>query len=512
MTIRVEEISDIIKRQIQAYTPKVEEVNFGTVIQVGDNIATIYGLSDARAGELLLFEKTGISGIVFNLEENTIGCVVLGRDVEIKEGDRVIRTNKIVQVPTGPELLGRVLNPLGIPVDGKGPLNASNSRPVEWVAPTVVERQPVGVPMQTGLKSIDSMVPIGRGQRELIIGDRQTGKSAIAIDAMINQKDQDVVCIYVAIGQKTNNVAAIAEILEKHGALQYSIIVTANANEPPSLLYLAPYAGCAMAEEFMYKGKDVLIIYDDLTKHAKAYRELSLLLRRPPGREAYPGDVFYLHSRLLERAARLSEDLGGGSMTALPVIETQLGDVSAYIPTNVISITDGQIYLDTDLFYQGVRPAVDVGLSVSRVGGAAQIKAMKQVAGQLRLDLAQFRELAAFTKFSADELDKASRDQLRRGERVVSGLTQKQFVPMKVEEQVSSIFTAVNGYLDDLPAQAAQGFEGRFLAHLRDTRPEILTSIREKKAIDDETMGKLKSTVAEFKKRFVSEETAAARG
>ncbi|MBM3463128.1 MAG: F0F1 ATP synthase subunit alpha [Armatimonadetes bacterium] len=503
---KAEEISDILAKEIKDYKAAIEEVNIGTVIQVGDNIATIYGLTEARAGELLLFEKTNIYGVVFNLEENTIGCVVLGRDTEIKEGDIVKRTNRIVEVPVGPALLGRVVNSLGIPLDGKGEIKTDLRRPTEWVAPTVIERQPVGVPMQTGLKAIDALVPVGRGQRELIIGDRQTGKTAIAVDAILNQKGKDVICVYVAVGQKTNNVAAIAAILEKAGALEYTIIVTANANDPPSLLYLAPYAGCAMGEHFMYEGKDVLIIYDDLTKHAKAYRELSLLLRRPPGREAYPGDVFYLHSRLLERAARLSDDLKGGSMTALPIIETQLGDVSAYIPTNVISITDGQIYLDTDLFYQGVRPAVDVGLSVSRVGGAAQVKAMKQVAGQLRLDLAQFRELAAFTKFSADELDKASRDQLRRGERTVSALKQKQFAPMGVEDQVAIIFAAVNGYLDEIPATHVERYETRLLNYLKTNQPAILTSIAEKKAIDDETMGRLKSTLVEFEKVFRAEE------
>ncbi|MHB2016263.1 MAG: F0F1 ATP synthase subunit alpha, partial [Candidatus Xenobia bacterium] len=427
MAIRPEEITEILKREIEGYRSEAEEVNYGSVIQVGDNIATIYGLSEARAGELLSFKRTGIFGIVFNLEEDTIGCVVLGRDTEIKEGDVVERTGKIVQVPAGESLLGRVLDPLGRPIDGKGPLGETTMRPIEARAPGVVERQPVTVPVQTGLKAIDTMVPIGRGQRELIIGDRQTGKTAIGIDAILNQGDQDMICIYVAIGQKTNSVAAVVEILEQHDALKYTIVVAAMAHEPPSLLYLAPYTGCAMGEYFRDKGKDVLIIYDDLTKHAKAYREMSLLLRRPPGREAYPGDVFYLHSRLLERASRLSEKLGGGSLTALPIIETQLGDVSAYIPTNVISITDGQIYLDTAQFYQGIRPAVDVGLSVSRVGGSAQVKAMKQVAGQLRLDLAQYRALAAFTKLSADELDKASRDQLTRGERVVNTLKQKQF-------------------------------------------------------------------------------------
>ncbi|NDD28400.1 MAG: F0F1 ATP synthase subunit alpha [Proteobacteria bacterium] len=509
MTIRADEISDIIKKEIQGFDAEVREVNYGTVIQVGDNIATVYGLSEARAGEMLLFEKTGIYGIVFNLEENTIGSVIVGRDTEIKEGDRVVRTGKIVEVPVGPQLLGRVVNPLGEPADGKGPLNATATRPTEWVAPTVVERQPVGVPMATGLKAIDAMVPIGRGQRELIIGDRGTGKTAIAVDAILNQKGKDVICVYVSVGQKTNNVAAIAEILAKAGAMEYTIIVTANANEPASLLYLAPYAGCAMGEYFMYtEKKDVLIIYDDLTKHAKAYREMSLLLRRPPGREAYPGDVFFLHSRLLERAARLSDEEGGGSMTALPIIETQLGDVSAYIPTNVISITDGQIFLDNDLFYQGIRPAVDVGLSVSRVGGAAQVKAMKQVAGQLRLDLAQFRELAAFTKFSADELDKASRDQLRRGERVVQALVQKQFQPLPNEEEVAFIFAAVNGYLDELPVTSVSRFEERYLTRLRADGADILASIREKKAIDDETLGKLKSFLEAFVKSFAAEQQA----
>ena len=502
MSIRADEISDIIKREIERYQPTVEEINYGTVIQVGDNIATIYGLSEARAGELLLFEKTGIYGIVFNLEQGTIGCVVLGKDTEIKEGDRVLRTQRIVEVPVGEELLGRVVNPLGKALDGKGEITTSKRRPTEWVAPTVVERQSVGVPLQTGLKAVDALVPVGRGQRQLIIGDRGTGKTAVGLDAIINQRGKNVICVYVAIGQKTNNVAAIAEILEKAGALEYTIIVTANANDPASLLYLAPYAGCAMAEEFMYAGRDVLIVYDDLTKHAKAYRELSLLLRRPPGREAYPGDVFFLHSRLLERAARLSDELKGGSLTALPIIETQLGDVSAYIPTNVISITDGQIYLDTDLFYQGVRPAIDVGLSVSRVGGAAQVKAMKQVAGQLRLDLAQFRELAAFTKFSADELDKASRDQLRRGERVVAMLKQKQFAPLPVEEQVCVIFAAVNGYLDELPVTDVERYEVKFMSFIKSSFSDLLSSIRDKKAIDDAAMASLKKACAEFSKIF----------
>ena len=506
MTIRADEISDILKREIEQYRPQVEEINFGTVIQVGDNIATVYGLSGARGGELLFFEKTGIYGLVFNLEQSTIGCVVLGSDVEIKEGDVVKSTGRIIEVPVGPEMLGRVVDPLGNPIDGKGEIGAKKRRPTEWVAPTVVERQPVGVPLQTGLKSVDGLVPIGRGQRELIIGDRQTGKTAIAVDAILNQKDTGVICVYVAIGQKTNNVASVADILTQHGAMANTIIVSASANDPASLLYIAPYAGCAMAEEFMYDGKDVLIIYDDLTKHAKAYRELSQLLRRPPGREAYPGDVFFLHSRLLERAARLSKELGGGSMTALPIIETQLGDVSAYIPTNVISITDGQIILDTDLFYQGTRPAIDVGLSVSRVGGAAQIKAMKQVAGQLRLDLAQFRELAAFTKFSADELDKASRDQLRRGERTMAVLRQRQFQPMPVAEQVVIIFAAVNGYLDDIPAGSVDLFETKFMRYIKEQVPQLLDSIATQGKIDDDAMVLLKKTVEDFKRKFVADE------
>lgn len=504
MALRADEISQILKQQIESYQVQVEEINYGTVIQVGDNIATIYGLEQARAGELLEFPH-GIYGIVFNLEEDTIGCVILGSDVLIKEGDIVKRTGRIVEVPVGDALLGRVVNALGQPIDGKGPINTDKKRPIEALAPNVVERQPVDTPLQTGLKAIDALIPIGRGQRELILGDRQTGKTAIAVDTIINQKGQNTICIYVAIGQKTSNIASVVDILQKSGAMDYTIVVAATASEPPSLLYAAPYAGCAMGEEFMFNGRDVLVIYDDLTKHAKAYRELSLLLRRPPGREAFPGDVFYLHSRLLERSAKLSKELSGGSLTALPIIETQLGDVSSYIPTNVISITDGQIYLDTDLFYQGIRPGVDVGLSVSRVGGAAQIKAMKQVAGPLRLDLSQFRELAAFTKFSADELDKASRDQLARGERIVQILKQKQFQPMPVGEQVAIIYAAVNGYLDDIAVFDLEKFEEHFLKYLKSHYPQAVKLINEKKALVDETVKILDTAIEEFKKIFVVE-------
>jgi F-type H+-transporting ATPase subunit alpha len=501
--LKADEISDIIKKEIEEYQLNLEEINVGTVIKVGDNISTIYGLSQARAGELLEFPN-GVSGIVFNLEEDTIGCVILGDDSEIKEGDTVRRSEKIIEVPVGKSLLGRVVNALGQPVDGKGPIRAEKFRPIESLAPSVVERQPVNVPLQTGLKAIDALTPIGRGQRELIIGDRQTGKTAIAVDTIINQKGQDVICIYVAIGQKTNNIATLVDILEKSGAMEYTTIVMANASEPPSMLYVAPYSGCAMGEEFMRDGKDVLIVYDDLTKHAKAYREISLLLRRPPGREAYPGDVFYLHSRLLERSAKLSKELGGGSLTALPIIETQLGDITAYIPTNVISITDGQIYLMTDLFYQGVRPAVDVGLSISRVGGAAQIKAMKQVAGPLRLDMAQFRELADFSKFGSEDLDKASRDQLARGERIVQILKQRQFSPMPVAEQIAIIYAAVNDYLDDISLSEIGRFEENYLRFLRSNYQQALSELAEKKALSEEILSSLSSSLEEFKKTFVN--------
>ena len=501
MAIRAEEISDILVQEIQGYQPDVKEQPYGTVIQVGDNIATVYGLRSVRFGELLKFE-TGQMGLAMNLEEDTIGVVVLGTDSDIKEGHRVESTGRISEVPVGAGMLGRVVDALGQAIDGKGPMETETTRTLEFTAPIVPERQPVHEPLQTGIKAIDALVPIGRGQRELIIGDRQTGKTAIALDAIINQKDTGVLCVYVAIGQKTNTITSIVEDLRRYDALKHTVIVAATASDPPSMLYLAAYTGCAIAEHMMYAGKHVLIIYDDLTKHAKAYREISLLLRRPPGREAYPGDVFFLHSRLLERSAKLSDELGAGSLTALPIIETQLGDVSAYIPTNVISITDGQIYLDTDQFYQGIRPAVDVGLSVSRVGGAAQIKAMKGVAGPLRLDLAQYRNLAAYTKLSADELDKASRDQLTRGERITAVLKQRQFVPMAVEKQVAIIYAATKGYLDELPLNSIERFEEGFHEFVAEKFPQISSGIIEKKAVTPEVETALKEALTAYVKQF----------
>ena len=502
MSIRPEEISAILKEQIERYQSEVEVSNVGSVIYVGDGIARVYGLQGAMAGELLEFTG-GTYGMVLNLEEDNVGAVLLGEYSHIKEGDVVKATGRIMEVPTGRAMLGRVVNALGQPIDGKGPINTSTFRPVEKVAHGVVTRAPVDTPMQTGLKCIDSMVPIGRGQRELIIGDRQVGKTAIALDAIINQREKkDMICIYVAIGQKQSSIAGIAAKFEEMGAMDYTIIVAATASEPAPLLYIAPYAGVAMAEEFMEsESLDVLIIYDDLSKHAVAYREMSLLLRRPPGREAYPGDVFYLHSRLLERACKLNDDHGGGSITALPIIETQAGDVSAYIPTNVISITDGQIYLETDLFYAGQRPAINAGLSVSRVGGAAQTKAMKSVAGQLRLDLAQYRELAAFAQFGSD-LDKATLARLTRGERVTEVLKQGQYQPMKVEEQVAIIYSGVNGYLDDLPKDKVQAFEVDFLKFMRSANADILNSIRDSGKIDDATEEKLIKAINEFKSTF----------
>lgn len=502
MAIRAEEISEILIKEIEGYQPDVQELPYGTVIQVGDNIATVYGLRSVRFGELLKFQ-TGQMGLAMNLEEDTIGVVILGRDSDIKEGHRVESTGRIIEVPVGEAMLGRVVNALGEAIDGKGALETSHKRTIEFTAPTVPERQPVHEPLQTGVKAVDALVPIGRGQRELIIGDRQTGKTAIALDAIINQRDTGVLCVYVAIGQKTNTISSIVEDLRRHNALDHTVIVAATANDPPSMLYLAAYTGCAIAEHMMYAGKKhVLIVYDDLTKHAKAYREISLLLRRPPGREAYPGDVFFLHSRLLERSAKLNDELGAGSITALPIIETQLGDVSAYIPTNVISITDGQIYLDTDQFYQGVRPAIDVGLSVSRVGGAAQIKAMKSVAGPLRLDLAQFRNLAAYTKLSADELDKASRDQLTRGERITAVLKQKQFAPMAVEKQVCIIYAATKGYLDSLPLSEMERFEDGFHAFIAEKHADIISTLKEKKDIkpvEDALKGACEAYLKQFK-------------
>ncbi|HPU49232.1 MAG TPA: F0F1 ATP synthase subunit alpha [Syntrophomonadaceae bacterium] len=502
MSIRPEEISAILKQQIERYQSEVEVSNVGSVIYVGDGIARIYGLQGAMAGELLEFPG-GTYGMVLNLEEDNVGAVLLGDYSHIKEGDVVKATGRIMEVPAGKAMLGRVVNALGQPIDGKGPINATAYRPVERVAPGVVWRSPVNTPMQTGLKAIDSMVPIGRGQRELIIGDRQVGKTAIAVDTIINQREKkDLICIYVAIGQKQSSIAGIVAKLEEMGAMDYTIIVAATAAEPAPMLYLAPYAGVAIAEEFMETDhEDVLIIYDDLSKHAVAYREMSLLLRRPPGREAYPGDVFYLHSRLLERACKLNDEHGGGSITALPIIETQAGDVSAYIPTNVISITDGQIYLETDLFYAGQRPAVNAGLSVSRVGGAAQTKAMKAVAGQLRLDLAQYRELAAFAQFGSD-LDKATLARLTRGERVTEILKQPQYQPMPMEEQVVSIYTGVNGYLDDLPKEKVLEFEADFLKFMRSAYADVLNTIKTTGKLDEATEEKLQKAIVEFKSTF----------
>jgi len=502
MSIRPEEISAILKEQIERYQSEVEVSNVGSVIYVGDGIARVYGLQGAMAGELLEFPG-GTFGMVLNLEEDNVGAVLLGNYEHIKEGDIVKATGRIMEVPTGKAMLGRVVNSLGQPIDGKGPINAESTRPIERVAPGVVLREPVDTPMQTGLKAIDAMTPIGRGQRELIIGDRQVGKTAIAIDAIINQRDKkDMICIYVAIGQKQAGIAGIAAKLEEMGAMDYTIIVAATASEPAPMLYIAPYAGVAMAEHFMEAdGADVLIIYDDLSKHAVAYREMSLLLRRPPGREAYPGDVFYLHSRLLERACKLNKEHGGGSITALPIIETQAGDVSAYIPTNVISITDGQIYLETDLFYAGQRPAMNAGLSVSRVGGAAQTKAMKSVASQLRLDLAQYRELAAFAQFGSD-LDKATMARLIRGERVTEILKQGQYEPMPMEEQVISIYVGVNGYLDDLERDKVKEFEADFLKYMRSAYADVVATIRETGKMDKDTEEKLVKAINEFKSTF----------
>lgn len=502
MQIRAEEISKIIREQIQNFEQKVQMEEIGTVLSAGDGIAKVYGLDNAMSGELVEFPG-GVYGIVFNLEEDNVGIVVMGDFEHIKEGDVVKRTGRIASVPVGDALIGRVVNPLGMPIDGKGPLNTTEYDVIEKIAPGIIKRKPVHEPLQTGIKAIDSMIPIGRGQRELIIGDRQTGKTAIAIDTIINQKGKNVICVYVAIGQKRSTVARIVDTLEKHGAMDYTIIVSATASEPAPLQFIAPFAGCTMGEYFRDRGKHALLIYDDLSKQATAYRQLSLLLRRPPGREAYPGDVFYLHSRLLERAAKLNDDFGAGSLTALPIIETQAGDVSAYIPTNVISITDGQIYLESDLFYSGIRPAVNVGLSVSRVGGAAQIKAMKQVAGRLRLELAQYRELAAFAQFGSD-LDAATQAQLNRGEKLVELLKQGQYEPVAVEEQVVAIFCGVNGYLDDIPTKSVRKFESELVNYVKINKPAIFEEIREKKALSDDLINTLKNVVEEFKKQFTA--------
>jgi len=507
LAIRPEEISAILKQQIERFETDVRVEDVGTVIMVGDGIARVWGLEKCMAGELLEFPG-GTYGMALNLEEDNIGAVLLGPYSHIKEGDTVKRTGRIVEVPVGEALIGRIVNPLGQPLDGKGPIVTDKYRPIESPAPSVIDRRAVYEPLQTGLKAVDSMIPIGRGQRELIIGDRQTGKTALAVDTIINQKGQDVICIYVAIGQKASTVAGVVETLEKYGAMDYTIVVSATASEPAPLLYIAPYAGTAMGEEFMYNGKHVLIVYDDLSKHAAAYRELSLLLRRPPGREAYPGDVFYLHSRLLERSAKLSDALGGGSMTALPIIETQAGDISAYIPTNVISITDGQIYLEADLFYSGVRPAINVGRSVSRVGGAAQVRAMRKVAGHLRLELSQYRELAAFAQFGSD-LDKATQARLIRGQRTVEILKQGQYSPMPVEEQVVVIYAATQGYLDDLDLKLVSQFEKGFLNYLRNEEPDILEEIRTTRDLSAQLEEKLKAAIKTFKERFVAQQAGA---
>ncbi len=498
--LKAEEISELIKKQITDFEKRVDVSEVGTVVKVGDGIAKVYGLDNAMSSELLEFPNE-VYGMALNLEEDSVGAVLFGEDTLIKEGDLVKRTGKIMSVPVGEGLLGRDVNAIEQPIDGKGPIDSKESRIVDAVAPGIIDRQPVREPLQTGLKSVDAMIPVGRGQRELIIGDRQVGKTAIGIDAIINQKGGDVVCIYVAIGQKRSNVVRVAKKLEEEGALEHTIIVSATASEPAPLQYIAPYTGCTMGEYFRDSGKHALIVYDDLSKQATAYRQLSLLLRRPPGREAFPGDVFYLHSRLLERAAKLSDKLGGGSLTALPIIETQAGDVSGYIPTNVISITDGQIYLEPELFYSGVRPAVNVGLSVSRVGGAAQTKAMKQVAGTLRLDLAQYREMAAFAQFGSD-LDKATLAQIERGKRMVELLKQNQYVPMTMHDQVIVLFAGTQGYLDDIPVESIKKFEEEFIKFISSSKDDLRTELAEKKAFDDELKAKLIQAIEEFKKGF----------
>ncbi len=501
MSIRPDEISALIRKRIESYEDKIELVDVGTVYFVGDGIARVYGLQKAMAGELLEFPG-GVYGLALNLEADNVGCVILGDFKKIKQGDTVKRTGRIAEVPVGEATIGRVVNALGQPIDGKGPINTDKFRAVETLAPGVVARQPVKEPLQTGIKAIDSMIPIGRGQRELIIGDRGTGKTAIGVDAILNQKDTDVYCIYVAIGQKRSTVASVVKTFEDAGAMEYTTVVAATASDPAPLLFLAPYAGCAIGEDFMYNGKHVLVVYDDLSKHAAAYRELSLLLRRPPGREAFPGDVFYLHSRLLERASKMNDDEGGGSLTALPIIETQAGDVSAYIPTNVISITDGQIYLEGDLFFAGVRPAVNVGLSVSRVGGSAQIKAMKQVAGRLRLDLAQYRELAAFAQFGT-ELDKATQSRLRRGERMVEILKQGENQPLSVGKQIMIIYAGINGFLDDVEISGVSEFEDEFLQFMDMKYAQVEEKIVSTGKLEEETEEMLRKAIEEFRDGFI---------
>ncbi len=503
MKINAEEIIGLLEQELAGYKVEVDLKEVGTVISVGDGIARIHGLENCMAGEMLEFPN-GVFGLALNLDEDEVGAVLMGDTTLVEEGDEVKRTGKILSVPVGEALIGRVVNSLGAPIDGKGVIEAKEFYPVERLAPGVVERQPVKEPLQTGIKAIDAMIPIGRGQRELIIGDRQTGKTAVVVDTILNQKESDVICVYVAIGQKKSTIAQVVKTFEDYGAMDYTIVVAASASEPAPLQYLAPYAGCAMGEYFMHRGKHALVIYDDLSKHAVAYREMSLLLRRPPGREAYPGDVFYLHSRLLERAAKLSNKLGGGSLTALPIIETQAGDVSAYIPTNVISITDGQIYLESDLFYAGVRPAINVGISVSRVGGNAQIKAMRKVAGRLRLELAQYRELAAFAQFGSD-LDKATQMQLARGERLVEILKQDQYEPLPVELEILSVFAGTRGFLDQLKVEYVRKFEKFIHSFFNDEAREVLSLLKEKKDIDKELEQKLTVAMEEALKRFLDE-------
>ncbi len=500
LEIKAGEVSAVILKQLSGFEKEVDIYDVGTVLSVGDNVARVYGLSNCQASELVEFPH-GVFGVALNLEEDNVGCVLFGESHLVKEGDTVKRTGKIISIPVGEEMLGRVINPLGQPIDGKGEIKTEIFSPIERKALGVIQRQGVKEPLQTGLKAIDAMIPIGRGQRELIIGDRQTGKTAVAIDTIINQKGKDVYCIYVAIGQKGSTVASVVKSLEDAGAMEYTTVVAATASDPAPMLYISPYSGATIGEFFRDRGKHALVIYDDLTKQAAAYRELSLLLRRPPGREAYPGDVFYLHSRLLERASKLSDELGGGSLTALPVIETKAGDISAYIPTNVISITDGQIYLEPNLFNNGIRPAINVGISVSRVGGSAQIKAMKKIAGTLRLDLAQYRELESFARFGSD-LDKATQQQLRRGERLVEILKQKQYSPLEVEKQVVIIFAATNGYLDEIPLDFIRRFEEEFLSEMDNLYSDVLNNIRDTKDLSAETIAKLKSVLDEFTNRF----------
>ena len=501
--IKADEITKLIRDQIESYESKISVDEVGTIISLGDGIARVHGLDKVMAGELLEFSH-GVSGIAMNLEEDQVGAVLLGEYTHVKEGDEVKRTGRIMAVPTGEGLVGRVVDALGQAIDDKGPINADKFIHIERLAPGVIDRQPVREPMATGIKAIDSMIPIGRGQRELIIGDRQTGKTAVILDTIINNKGNNLICIYCAIGQKRSSIAQVVKTLEDYGAMEYTIVVAASASEPAPMLYLAPYAACAMGEYFRDSGRHAVVFYDDLSKHAAAYREISLLLRRPPGREAYPGDVFYLHSRLLERAAKMSEKMGSGSLTALPVIETQAGDVSAYIPTNVISITDGQIYLETDLFNSGIRPAVNVGLSVSRVGGSAQIKAMRQVAGTLKLELAQYRELAAFAQFGSD-LDKATQAQLNRGKRLVEILKQDQYQPLPFSKQILIIYAGTNGYLDDLEIEQIREFEAELYKYVESMNARLLDAIMQKKVIDDALKADIEKTLKEFKQRFVSE-------